>query len=65
MLINFQLIWKCIQDKNITKMMNNLKHSVQKIIKIQLKLIKKIIMYKQKRKIKIIYNQLINKKVKI
>ena len=65
MLINFQLIWKCIQDKNKTKMMNNLKDSVQESIKIQLKLIKKIIIYKQKRKIMIIYNQLINKKVKI
>ena len=46
-------------------MMNNLKDSVQESIKIQLKLIKKIIIYKQKRKIMIIYNQLINKKVKI
>ena len=46
-------------------MMNNLIDSLQESIKIQLKLIKKIIMYQQKRKIMIIYNQLINKKVKI
>jgi len=46
MLINFQLIWKCIQEKNKAKMTNNLKDSVQDSIKIQLKLIKKIIMYK-------------------